>query len=131
MKLIGLFLTTLLFAIFAFAQDAVVVPSDEVIKSAFDLIVNWKTLASGAAALGVIQLLIKFFNSDLSGALLKKVTPEHKFLVIQGLSIIVGYLTLKSTGVSGLEAVVKTLALPIVVEFLHKLYKLYVEKKTA
>lgn len=127
MKFMGLFLTALFFSVMAFAQEAV--PSQDVLTGLIELIGGWKGLTSLAAAIASVQLIIKFLNSDLSGALLNKVSSEVKFLIIQGLSVVVAFLSLKITGVSGLEALVKVLAMPVVMEFLHKLYTMYIEKK--
>lgn len=128
MKKLGLFLTTMFFALAAFAQDAAI-PTQDVITALIELIGGWKGLTSLAAALAVVQLIIKFLSSEIAGELLKKVQPQVKFLVIQGLSVVVAILTLKLTGVSGTEAVIKVLAMPVFLEFAHKIYVLYIEKK--
>ena len=124
-NLMAIFMVLLL-PLFVFAQTT----EQSLLTEIINLIGGWKGLSSFAAALAVVQLLVKFLSDEkLSGGLLKKVSPEIKFLIIQFLSIIVAYLTLVVSGVSGVEAVFKTLAMPVFVEFLHKLYKQFIEKK--
>ena len=129
MKLKQLLTITMIMALaplLVFAQTT----EQSLLTEIINLIGGWKGLSSFAAALAIVQLLVKFLSDEkLSGGLLKKVKPEHKFLIIQFLSIIVAYLTLVVSGVSGVEAVFKTLAMPVFVEFLHKLYKQFIEKK--
>ena len=81
----------LLLPLFVFAQTT----EQSLLTEIINLISGWKGLSSFAVALAVVQLLVKFLSDEkLSGGLLKKVSPEIKFLIIQFLSIIVAYLTL-------------------------------------
>lgn len=128
-QLTMIFTAIMLFTFAVFAQEVAPVPSADVIKGLIDLIGGWKGLTTFAAALAVLQLVVMFLNSELSGGLLAKVSTEVKFFIIQGLSIGVAYLTLVVSGVSGVEALVKTLAMPLVSEYLFKLYKHLIEKK--
>lgn len=134
MKQIKQFLTlafVLLFACFAFAQTPE--QTQSLLADALALVGGWKQLGLLPAALALLQLLIKLFNADIPivNGWLSKLAPEGKFLAIQFLSVLVAFVTLKIAGVSGIELFLKVAAMPLVTEFLHKVYTLFIAKKKA
>lgn len=111
--------------LFAFAQE---VTDTQVFMELFNLIGGFKGLTTLAAVLAIVQLIVKFFKSPLGYKVLDKIPDKYEFILIQGLSIIVAYITLLVTGVTGMEALVKTIAMPVVVEYFFKIYKLIAKK---
>lgn len=127
MVILGIIAMVFIAPLILFAQTA---PTDaEVITDLFALIGGWKALGSFVAALGITQLLTKLFKSPMGLKILEKIPDKYEFLFIQGLALVSAYLTLLVSGVTGVEALVKTVALPIFVEYLYKIYKLFVKKE--
>lgn len=88
-----------------------------------------KGMASAAAILAGVQLVIMFLKTAWSGKVFAKLTGDMKMLVVTFLTIVVGYLSMTVAGVSSAEAALKTLALPMVQEFLYQVYKQFIAKK--
>ena len=93
------------------------------------LVGGYKGMAAGALVLAIVQLLIMFFKTDFAGKIFIKLTGQVKLLLVAALTIVAGYLTLTASGVPVGEAVVATLALPMVQEFLYQVYKQFFVKK--
>lgn len=93
------------------------------------LIGGYKGMASLAVAVAVVQLLIMFAKTPMAGKLFKGLTAQVKFLVVAGLTLISGYLALKVSGMPTGEAIMKTLSLPLLQEYVYQIYKQFFEKK--
>ena len=97
------------------------------------LVLSFITTAKGlplvAAILGGVQLIVSFFKTPYGSKLFSKLSAQAKFFVANGLTIVVGYLTLVTSGESTGSAILKTLMLPLAQEFLYQLYKLFFKKK--
>ena len=126
----------------AFAQEAVetaaaaitgvdLTPVSEVsfIQNLLALVGGYKGMATGALVLAVVQLLIMFLKTDFAGKIFTKLTGQVKLLVVTFLTIVAGYLALTISGKPMGEAIVATLALPMVQEFLYQVYKQFFVKK--
>lgn len=88
-----------------------------------------KGMASAAAILAGVQVVIMFLKTAWAGKVFAKLTGDMKMLVVTFLTIIAGYLSMKIAGVPASEALLKTLALPMVQEFLYQVYKQFIAKK--
>lgn len=146
MKTLSLKQTTLLGAfiylfagVLAFAQESVtavassidLTPVAEVdfLGKLLSLIGGYKGMATGALVLAVVQLVIMFLKTDLAGKIFQKLTGQAKLMAVTFFTIVAGYLTLTASGKPVGEAVVATLALPMVQEFLYQVYKQFFVKK--
>lgn len=82
-------------------------------------------------ALGVIQLLIMLFKTPVGMNLFKKLSTEAKWIVVNSLTLVSGYITAIQLGSSPGQAIAAMLGAPLLQEFLYKIYKMFIEKKPA
>ena len=116
--------------VLAFAQSGGDVVSDlDFFAKLMELVGGYKGLAGAALVLALVQLGIMFLKTPLAGRVFKDLSGATKLLLVNGLTILAGFLVLKMSGVPTGEALVKTMALPLVQEFLYQLYKQFIAKK--
>lgn len=99
------------------------------IQNLIALVGGYKGMATAALVLAVVQLLIMFLKTDFAGKIFTKLTGQVKLLVVTFLTIVAGYMALTISGKPMGEAIVATLALPMVQEFLYQVYKQFFVKK--
>lgn len=115
---------------FAIAQEVVENVDVTFFAQLVEFIGGVKGMSTLVAVMALIQLLILFMKTKMAGQLFAKLDGALKFLIVNLLTIVVGFLTLVSMGSSYSDAAMKTLALPMVQEFLFQVYKQFFQKKT-
>lgn len=120
-----------MFSFLALAQDAVIMPvPTEPIPSAefFSALIASIGGFKGASALGiayiVVQLVMKFFSTAMGSF-----AGKWRLVIVTGLSIVCGVLSLKVAGVSWSAALMHSQVLAALSVYLNQLWKQFVEKK--
>lgn len=109
--------------------DLTPVVEADLISKIISVIGGYKEMALGALILAVVQLLIMFLKTEFAGKIFTKLTGQAKLMAVTALTIVAGYMTLTANGTPVGEAIVATLALPMVQEFLYQIYKQFFAKK--
>lgn len=119
----------LMFSVFGFAQEVPPVSELDFLTQLLQFVGGVKGMTTLAAVLAGVQLVIMFLKTEFAGKIFAKMTGQAKFMLVTALTIVAGYLTLLVAGVPTGEALMKTLALPLVQEFIFQIYKQFIEKK--
>jgi hypothetical protein len=130
MKSIFIIASLLLTSISAYAQAAGdVIANDQFLMDLINSIGGLKGAGAVAIALVVAQLLIKFLKTPISGALLKKVSPNVVWAITSGLNILAVALGLIASGVSVTAALTHAAVMMPLVNYLYGIYERFIEKK--
>lgn len=128
-KFLGLFIAVLVFGLTAFGQATDVVADSTFFKELFDLVMNYKNLSSAAGVIAVVQLLVMFLKTPAFSKVFKNVSGALKMLIVSGLTLVLGVLTLKETGLSTAQALADSSTLVLIQVFVHQVYLQFFVKK--
>ena len=137
MKLINFIFIMLLTSVFSvFAQEVPVEVTKEIISNSdlIELLIKSVGGAKGASTLAIVGIAVKFilafFNSELGGKAFKGMKGSLKLLIVTGLTMVSGVVSLMS--VNGLEfgaAMIHSATLSAFLVFGNQVYKQFIEKK--
>lgn len=126
-RVLTIFSLFFLAACFAFAQD--MVPTDQFLE----FMVKSISDAKGASALMIafisVQALIQFLKTPVCGMIFKNLKGKYKLLLVSGLSVIAGVLSLMAVGGLNLSAaLMHSATLSAFSVYLNQFYKQVFEK---
>lgn len=113
----------------ALAQEAAPIPTDEFLSFLFQSFNGLKGASALAIAAFVVQAVIKFLSSDICNQIFKNWQGFTKLIVISGLTIVSGVLSMIVAGVSPMAAIFHSATLTAVMVFANQLIQHFQSKK--
>lgn len=120
-KYIG-FVTAFVLTTVVLAQDATV-PASDFIADLIKAITSSKGLSTMAIVAVVVQLLIKFMNTDWANSLFKSLSGAMKLVVVHGLTLIASVVGMMLQGSTLLQALSSGVILTALMVYGNEIYQ--------